>query len=383
MKLKESLLPSELPDALPLWFSGDGPQSDLVISTRIRLARNLTNHRFPYHAQQTERKEIFNEIAAVLNRQPEFKSFSLINCVDITQLDRELLLEERLVSPDLLNIEGDRGVAIEKNRQTSIMVNEEDHFRLHAIESGFQAEAVWKRLTGLDDLLGHYLPFAYEVRRGFLTSCPTNSGTGLRVSFLLHLPGLVLAKSIDPVLLGASQMGISTRGFFGEHSEVVGNLFQLSNQATLGAREEEFLQHTRTIITDVIAHERTARETILHEAAAELSDKINRSWGILLHARLLTVTEFLNLSSALRLGIDCGMFEELSRERLNRLTLMIMPAHLQRHLGKTFTEDNLQAVRADFVRDFLGSAPEPPKRPRARRIQSPGKNNGKRGDTTI
>ncbi len=383
MKLKESLLPSELPEELPPWFSGSGPQADLVISTRIRLARNLSNHRFTYHAGQPERKEIFSEVAAVLSRQREFKAYSLINCSDITQLDRELLLEERLVSPDLLGVEGDRGVAIEKNRRTSIMVNEEDHLRLHAIESGFQAEAVWERLSRLDDLLGHYLPFAYEVRRGFLTSCPTNSGTGLRVSFLLHLPGLVLTKTIDPVLLGASQMGISTRGFFGEHSEVVGNLFQLSNQATLGACEEDFLQHTRTIIAEVITHERKARETLLAEAKAELSDKIHRSWGILRHAQLLTVMEFLNLSSALRLGLDCGVFSGLTPERLNQLTLMVMPAHLQRHLGKTFTEEKLQAVRADFVREFLARSPEQPKRTRSRRTPSPGKNNGKRGDTTI
>jgi protein arginine kinase len=383
MKLKGATLLSDHPDDLPIWFSGTGPQSDLVISTRIRLARNLANHRFPYHADKKERKEIFAAVAAVLGKHTEFKSFSLINCADITQLDRELLLEERLVSPDLLSIEGDRGVAIEKTHRTSIMINEEDHLRLHSIESGFQADAVWNRITRLDDVLGHYLPFAYELRRGFLTSCPTNSGTGLRVSFLLHLPGLVLTKTIDPVLLGASQMGISTRGFFGEHSEVVGNLFQLSNQATLGAREEEFLQHTHTIISKVIAHERKARETITRSAGMELSDKVHRSWGILLHARLLTVTEFLNLTSAVRLGIDCGLFKELSIEKLNTLTLMVMPAHLQRHRGKTFPDDKLQANRADFVREFIAAASAKPKRSRTKRIPSPDKNNRKPGDTTL
>ena len=383
MKLKSSLLPSELPEELPLWFSGTGPQSDLVISTRIRLARNLTSHRFTYHAGRNERKEVFDKITGVLGGYREFKNFSIINCADITQLDRELLLEERLVSPDLLSVEGDRGVAIENTRRMSVMINEEDHLRLHSIESGFQAEEVWGRVSRLDDQLGRHLPYAYEVRRGFLTSCPTNSGTGLRVSFLLHLPGLVLTRSIDPVLLGASQMGVSTRGFFGEHSEVVGNLFQLSNQATLGAREEEFLQHTRTIIADVITHERKARETIFREAAAEMTDKIYRSWGILLHARLLTVNEFLNLSSSLRMGIDAGFFGELSAEHLSRLTLQIMPAHLQRLRGKTFTEDKLQASRADFIREFIAALPRQPRRTGTKRTQSPGKNNGKRGDTTL
>ena len=275
---------SVLPDALPSWFSHTGPHADLVISTRVRLARNLANHRFPYHAGRSERKQVFDEVAAVLEREKAFHAFSVINCTSLSHLDLELLLEERLISPDLVKIEGDRGVAVDNNRTASIMINEEDHLRLHSIDSGFRAEEVWHRINLLDNLLGRYLPYAYEMRRGFLTSCPTNSGTGLRVSFLLHLPGLALTKTIDSVLLGASQMGISTRGFFGEHSEVVGNLFQLSNQATLGACEDEFLQHTHKIISEVITHERTAREKILTDAGLELADRVYRAWGILLHA---------------------------------------------------------------------------------------------------
>jgi protein arginine kinase len=235
------------------------------------------------------------------------------------------------------------------------MINEEDHLRLHSIDSGFKAEEVWYRINLLDDLLGHYLPYAYDSRRGFLTSCPTNSGTGLRVSFLLHLPGLFLTKTIDSVLLGASQMGISTRGFFGEHSEVVGNMFQLSNQATLGACEDDFLQHTRKIILEVITHERTARERILNDAVIELTDKVYRAWGILLYARMLTISEFLNLASALRFGINAGIFKEITIHQLNRMTLTIMPAHLQLFRQKTITEERYDYERADVLREFIAS----------------------------
>jgi protein arginine kinase len=353
MKGKLTLPSSLYSDALPTWFTNSGPESDLVISSRIRLARNLLNHRFTYHAGRSERKKVFECIAEVLQSHKEFSTFSLINCSNLSRLDQQLLLEERLISPDLLTIEGDRGVAIENTKHTSLMINEEDHLRLHSIDSGFKAEEVWYRINLLDDLLGQYLPYAYDPRRGFLTSCPTNSGTGLRVSFLLHLPGLYLTKTIDSVLLGASQMGISTRGFFGEHSEVVGNLFQLSNQATLGACEDDFLQHTRKIILEVITHERTARERILNDARNEITDKVFRAWGILLYAKMLTISEFLNLTSALRFGINAGIFKEITIDQLNRMTLVIMPAHMQLFRQKTIPEDRYDFERAEVLQNFI------------------------------
>jgi len=348
-------------ESMPIWFSNTGPQADLVISTRVRLARNLVNHRFTYHAGKAERKKIFDFIVNSISSHKEFTSFSVVNCDALSPVDQQYLLEERMISPDLVNVEGDRGVAIEDTHHTSFMINEEDHLRLHSIDSGFKAEEVWYRINLLDDLLGHYLPYAYDARRGFLTSCPTNSGTGLRVSFLLHLPGLFLTKTIDSVLQGASQMGISTRGFFGEHSEVVGNLFQLSNQATLGACENDFLEHTRKIISEVLTHERTARERIINEAEMELTDKIFRAWGILLNARLLTVPEFLNLSSAIRFGSNAGLFKEITIEQLNRLTLTIMPAHLQAYLKRSIPEDRLDMERAELVKTFI-TAEKKPKR---------------------
>ncbi len=355
MKSRVHLPLFSLSDSLPVWFSQMGPQADVVFSTRVRIARNLAHRRFPYNAGRAERREIFEQIASVLEKEKPFGSFTVINCSSLTQTDLELLLEERMISTELVKMEGDRGVAVEEGGGRLIMINEEDHLRLHSLDSGFKADEVWRRLDQLDNQLGGYLPYAYDVRRGFLTSCPSNAGTGLRVSFLLHLPGLVLTKTIDSVLLGASQMGISTRGFFGEHSEIVGNLFQMSNQATLGACEEEFLLHTRKVISEVITHERTAREKVLSDAPLELSDKVFRAWGILLHARMLSMTEFLNLSSALRFGIDSGIFKELTAEQLNRLTLEVMPAHLQIRRNTKLTDEKRHVERAERVREFIGS----------------------------
>lgn len=341
------------PGRIPVWFNNSGPDSDVVISSRIRLARNLENHRFPMHATINERKQIFTEISESIKSESRFRNFEILNFSNLQKIEQQYFVEERLVSPDVLNIEGERGVAFDLNRNYNIMINEEDHIRMQCLDSGFKPQELWESINSTDDILGRKLKFAFDQRRGFLTCCPTNSGTGMRLSFLLHLPGLVLTKAIDAVLQGASQMGISTRGFFGEHSEVVGNLFQLSNQATMGAHEQEFISSTKKIITDVIGHERTARNKILKEANLEISDKVYRAYGILLYAKTLSVMEVLNLTSALRMGISCNLFNLLTIEDLNRITLMSMPAHLQMLRGVQSDDSAISVLRAVLVKELL------------------------------
>src|SRR5690554_1343121 len=338
---------------LPAWFDNDGPESDVVTSTRIRLARNLADHHFCYHAKTSERKKIFNEISDALKDSEKFSNFELINFSGLNDLEQLFLVEERIVSADLLKVEGDRGVASDLTHRINIMINEEDHLRMQSIDSGFRPAGLWNIINKMDDELGSRLKFAFDPARGFLTCCPTNSGTGLRVSFLMHLPGLVLTKTIDAVLQGASQMGISTRGFFGEHSEVVGNFFQLSNQATMGAHEEAFLENTQRTINEVIRHERKARARIFKDAKLELTDKVYRAYGILLHARTLSVKECLNLTSALRFGVVSGLFKLITIEELNRITLMSMPAHLQKYRDSSMDESGMLVARAELVRELL------------------------------
>jgi protein arginine kinase len=338
---------------LPSWFSNQGPDCDIITSTRIRLARNLYNHRFPFSASPNERRKIFDEVVGVIDKEPRFKNFEVVNFTGLKKLEQQFLAEERVVSPDIITMDGERGVIFNSSRCTNIMINEEDHIRMQCMDSGFCPLESWQTISSIDDFLGQKLNFAFDARRGFLTCCPTNSGTGLRISFLMHLPGLVLTKAIDAVLQGASQMGISTRGFFGEHSEVIGNFFQLSNQATMGAHEEEFIASTQKIIKDVANHERIARERVLNDAKLELTDKIYRAYGILLHARTLSITECLNLTSAIRIGINSNLFDTVTIEELNRITILALPAHLQVYYGARLDESEISVARANLVRELL------------------------------
>jgi len=341
---------------LPVWFHSSGPHSDVVISTRLRLARNLEGRKFPHTASARDKQRVFAETASVMAGVPKrlFGSeFELVKFGSLRKLEQQFLIEERLVSADLLRVDGDRGVASENERRVSVMINEEDHLRLQGMDSGFRTFELFHKIDILDEYLGSRLKYAYNGRLGFLTSCPTNCGTGLRLSCLLHLPGLALTKSIDAVLQGASQMGCSTRGFFGENSEIVGNFFQLSNQATMGACENEFIESTEKVIREVISHERKARERLLRDAPLELGDKVFRSLGILTHARTLSFTELLNLTSALRIGIECGIYDGTGVEELNKIIMVCMPAHLHIHRSLEEMETDLDISRANLVRDLL------------------------------
>lgn len=344
---------SELIEDIPNWLTNKGPQTDCVISTRVRLARNLANHIFPYKASFLERKNIFDLLSKEIGKLTHCKNSTCLNFVKTEGVDQEFLLENRMVSSDLINGEGDRGVVYNASCGTSIMINEEDHIRMQCLESGYQPDKVWDRLNEIDDELGERVHFAFEPKRGFLTSCPTNSGTGLRMSFLLHLPGLVLTQTIDSVLTAASQMGLATRGFFGEHSEVVGNFFQLSNQTTMGMQEGDLLANTQKVVEKIIKHEHEARERVVTEAENELLDKIYRSYGILKYARTLALDEFLNLSSALRFGIECGIIKEMSIEALNHMILRAMPAHIHIFRRQKLDRGETDKVRASLIKEMI------------------------------
>lgn len=340
-------------ERIPVWFSNNGPDADCVVSTRVRLARNLANHHFPSKASLLERRDIFEEVTAAVKRISFCNDCTSFNFSQLEKINQQFLFENRVVSHDLIDADGDRGVVCEQDGSVSIMVNEEDHIRMHYMQPGCQPTRLWEQLNTLDDELGKKVQYAFDTRFGFLTSCPTNSGTGFRISFLMHLPGLVLTKTIDSVLAGASQMGISTRGFFGEHSAVVGNFFQLSNQATMGAQESEFLNATLEIIQKIIQYEQTARERVLRDAKVELSDKVYRSYGLLKYARTLAMDEFLNLASALRLGIECGILEDITIEALNRILLLCLPAHMELYYHRKIAEGERESLRAEIVHTFL------------------------------
>lgn len=337
----------------PSWVGNTGADTDVVLSTRVRLARNLRDRQFPLAASLQERTSVFGEVSSALRALPAWHDNTLVNFCGLPVVQQQFLVEERVASPDLLRIEGDRGLMCDAEHRLSVMINEEDHLRIQGLDSGRCADQVWTALDGLDTGLGRQVGYAFDNRKGFLTSCPTNSGTGLRVSFLLHLPGCVLTKTIEQVLQGASHLGMCIRGFFGEHSEVVGSFFQMSNQATLGAREEEVVAATQSAVQQIIGFERTARGRLLSEAAVEIDDKIFRAYGILQYARRLDVRDFLTTCSALRLGIVQQRLPGVTLDLLNRIMLQGLPAHMQVSVGKDMSDEEMDVARAELVRRLL------------------------------
>jgi protein arginine kinase len=338
---------------MPSWLSHQGPESDVVISTRVRLARNLARHQFPLHASLHERTKVFEEVTGAFMRSGLCDSFNSVNFSLLDKRQQQFMVEERLASIELAAADGDRGVIHDASRRISVMVNEEDHIRMQCTDSGCRPQDQWADLDGLDDAVGMELDYAFDNHRGFLTSRPSNAGTGLRVSFLLHLPALVLTGAVDEALNGASRMGVATRGFLSGQSSVDGSMFQLSNAAFIGSGESEFCDRAAALIQSIIDNERKARERILSESRNELTDKIFRAYGVLCNAALLGMEEFLNLSSALRLGIECTLFDKCTIGDLNRLTLFVFPAHLQTYLQKDLSGDGIMAARAGLVKSFF------------------------------
>ncbi len=340
------------------WLSGDNHDSEIVLSTRVRLARNLQGFAFAARASDDERDRVEERVRLAIESIPELAEALYLDMDGIEPLDREVLLERHLVSRDLIGAPGGTppsgaGLVLSDRDALGLMVNEEDHLRLQTLLNGLQLEQAWQRVDGLDNELGQLLSYAYHHEFGFLTSCPTNVGTGLRASVLVHLPGLVLTKEINQVLQGISQVGLTFRGFYGEGSEVVGNFFQVSNQTTLGKSEAELIDHLGKIVGKVIEYEKRARSVLLREAPAVLEDKVWRAYGILRHARSLAFAEMMNLLSGVRLGLSLKLIRSVRVETLNRSMIFAQAAHLQRAAGRTLDENETDVRRATYVREQL------------------------------
>jgi protein arginine kinase len=349
------LPPTRTPVPLPVWFDGRGPDADIVVSTRVRVVRNLTGHRFIPHASAQERSIIFEKVTGLLKAQHAFKSLTFVNFSGISRIEQQLLAEKRVASSSLCCCEGDRGVAYDRRYRVNIMINAKDHLCFHCLDSGFRPEEMWKLARSNEERFGRNLDFAYSRQRGFLTCRPVDSGAGLRISFLLHLPGLALTRSIDMVLQGANQMGFRVRGFFEGHQGVTGNLFMLVTTAATGLDEVDLIENTRRVIAEVVRSEHEARRRLVREARLELTDRIYRAYGILRYARSLSIGEFLNLSSALRLGYDTGLFNGIAIAALNRSMFLVMPAHLQNSVRRTLHETECGVARAEFARSLFSN----------------------------
>src|SRR6266702_2781459 len=348
---------SLLPDEGMSWLDASGPKATIVLSTRIRLARNVRGIAFSQRAKDGDRTAVLEQVAEAVAASDRMAGAVTFNLDQLDRPDRQLLHERHLVSKELAGLEREArprpGAALLVRGPVGVMVNEEDHLRLHGMRSGFDLEDAYAAVEAVDADLGRLLPFAFHPEFGYLTSCPTNAGTGLRASVLIHLPGLVLTKEINKVLQGLSQVGLTFRGLYGEGSEVVGNFFQLSNQTTLGKTEDELIDHLGKIVRQVIEYEEQARDVLLRTAPEEVEDKTWRAYGLLKHARRLSFEETMNLLSGVRLGVGLNLLPGPGVYTLNKLLIYTQPAHLAAMDGRSTGDRELPTVRAAFVRRLL------------------------------
>lgn len=345
-------------EALSEWMKDNGPDSDIVISSRIRIARNLRSFPFPMLATNQQSREVMEKITAVLSNKglTEISELDTMHLANLNDLEKRVLVEKHLISPSLANESRNGAVILSKNESISIMVNEEDHLRIQVLCSGFQIKEAWDLANQLDDIFESQLDYAYDEKRGYLTSCPTNVGTGIRASVMIHLPALVLTQQINRILSAITQVGLAVRGLYGEGSEATGNLFQISNQITLGQSEEEIIDNLYSVVRQIIEHERAARVRLMEESRHRLSDRVNRSYGILSHAIIMDSKEAAQRLSDVRLGIDLGIIKQLSARVLNELMVMTQPGFLQQYAGQKLSPEERDIRRAQLIRERFNQA---------------------------
>lgn len=330
--------------------------SDIVISSRIRLARNVSGFPFLSRCSRNERQALESRIRDVTLQGRLADQMLYVDLESAPQVDRDLLVERHLISKPHAAAEGARGVAVGERETLSIMINEEDHLRIQVLRSGLQLEEAWEQINRVDDTLEAKLDFSFHSRFGYLTACPTNLGTGIRVSVMLHLPALKLTGEIEKVFRAAKEMKLAVRGLYGEGTEATGDFYQVSNQTTLGRGEEEIISDFKhVVIPKIVDFEHHARRTLLNDRTAALDDKVHRALGILRSARLLSGEEVLFLLSHLRLGVNMERVKGVEIKTINELFLLTQSAHLQKIQGRKLEGDARRAARAEYVRRRLGA----------------------------
>lgn len=342
------------------WLRGTGPESDIVISSRIRLARNLAAFPFTNRATPHQKAEIETLVRDRLDKLEMDPKLDYVNVPGLSVLDRQFLVERQLISRELAGAEGPRGVALTPRETVSLMINEEDHLRLQVLRSGLALDEAWEDIDRVDDLLEQRVTYAFSEEFGYLTACPTNVGTGMRSSVMLHLPALVLAKQIEKVFRALGKINLAVRGLYGEGSRASGDFYQISNQVTLGKSEVTILDEIRKVVPQIITYERQARNTLVRESRQLLQDKVARAVGTLRSATMMTSEETMDLLSSVRLGINLGLLDDISIPTVNELFIHTQPAHLQKLMGAPLDGEERNAARARYLRSRLREAgPQP------------------------
>ncbi|HEV2106077.1 MAG TPA: protein arginine kinase [Candidatus Eisenbacteria bacterium] len=338
------------------WLNGEGPHAEMVLSTRIRLARNLRDVPFTHRARDEQLQGVLASLTDAAARSARFAGGMLLRMNECSPVERQVLVERHLVSHELGDGARPRGILVAPDERLSVMINEEDHLRLQALTPGFQLAEAWALVDGADDELDATVEYAFSDEIGYLTACPTNAGTGLRASVLIHLPALVLLEEIQRVLKSIMQVGLNVRGLYGEHSEIMGNLFQISNQTTLGRSERDSIESLDRVTRQIIETEERARERMLRDARVQLEDKVWRAYGTLRYCRSIQAKEVINLCSAVRLGVAMGLPGLCPLRTLNELLVLTQPAHLQVSAGGELSPAERNVFRARQVRERLAAA---------------------------
>ncbi len=344
----------------PRWSTEPGPVSDVILSSRIRFARNLSSIPFPGRATSEQQGSVVSRVRRAVAEGAGFAEVGYLACETLTAEDMLFLVERRLVSRDLLHGGKHRGVLIAEGEDLSIMINEEDHLRLQSVASGLRLGEALDRVGSVEGRLDASLNYAFDDRLGFLTACPTNVGTGMRASVLAHLPALVLTRRAKKVIQGVRAMGLAVRGFYGEGTEVMGNFFQISNQTTLGRNEHQIVSRLEEVVRQILGYEEEARDHMWSNARTLLEDKIHRAHATLRSARLLAAEEVVSLASAVRFGVSLELAGLCSLSALNEILIFAQPGHVTRRAGRELTQEQRRKLRADYVRERLDAAEREP-----------------------
>ncbi|HLX70436.1 MAG TPA: protein arginine kinase [Verrucomicrobiae bacterium] len=340
-----------------------GPHDRIVMSSRVRLARNLKDAAFPGWAKKPERVKVLDSIRPAVESLPEMKDAFAESMDNLSTLDKQILVERHLISREHAAKSSGSGLVLNRDETLCVMINEEDHMRMQALRPGLQIRNAWNAINQVDSELEKKLDYAFNPDLGYLTACPTNLGTGIRVSAMLHLPGLVLAEQINPIIQSVNKLGLAVRGLYGEGTEALGNVFQVSNQMTLGESESGIVERLEKVLGQIIEHEENARATLLEKKAKMVYNHIGRAYGILANAHSISSKETMNLLSLMRLGVDMGVFPGVDRSLVDELFILTQPAHLQKQHSEKLSAEERDLLRADMVRERLKPVSRPISRP--------------------
>lgn len=352
---------AELYERVGQWMSGTGAEGDVVFSSRVRLARNIAGHRFMTRASPEERRELAGKLRGAVERARVVPDMEYVDLEKLPEVDRQLLVERHLISREHADATGPRGVAMAADETVSVMINEEDHLRMQCLRGGLDLEKAWETIQAVDGGIERQVPYVFDPEFGYLTACPTNVGTGMRVSVMVHLPALAMTRELQRVFAAAAKIDFIVRGLYGEGTQGHGDFFQISNQKTLGRSEKEILSSLMVVIPQIIRYERKVREGMFNEHRRQVEDRIWRAYGILQNARVVSSEEALHLLSQLRLGVHLGLVKDLDIPMVHKLFVISRPSHLQKLEGRELDPRERDSVRADFLRKSLAGGRASPR----------------------